>query len=160
MGATEEYCLLFKQILEVAFYKTVVWPRTSHLESYPYKNTLISKIFFWTRIHGHTSWSTSKNSHLSSLCRHWMPSRGFVKSGDGYRQIARKSRGNLYLHVLMVINCFWSFFTRCEQGGIKPILLWMIDLIYFQSSSPEDIKDVAREKLNWSCIIRTCNFGA
>ena len=44
------------------------------------KDKLVSNIFLWTPTYGHTSIDQPAKTYLSSLCRHWIPSRGLTKN--------------------------------------------------------------------------------
>ena len=57
---------------------------------------------------------TSKNLHSSTLCRHWIPSRGPVMSDGQYGQMVRGSQGNLCSqHVLMIMIYIYIYICVC-----------------------------------------------
>ena len=117
----------FEQILEAVPYKTaVVQSLTSHLSNHPnktnktcwallekleqiYKHYSLMDSYTWT----HECWSTRRILHSSSLCRHWMPSRGPAKRDKLKGQIARECQGNpSHQYTLMMINLFQNHFKH------------------------------------------------
>ena len=82
----------FEQILETVPYKTVIRPFASHPTNLPRKagttlqgkkgGTHKQRSLMGSDTWIQKYWPTTKNVHLSALCRHWMSSRELIENDD------------------------------------------------------------------------------
>ena len=75
---TTQYCMLLEQIIEKSSKTATVKPLNSHHK--PSKKDELGTVGeIRTNSNKCQSWSTSKNLHSSTVCGHWMPSRGLIE---------------------------------------------------------------------------------